>query len=107
PDSDAGTSTGASAGTNGTDDSGGASEAEDSSDADGSEASSPVGDLPRTGIGLAGLGAGAVLIGLGALALAIGRRRGCPSAQTDASEQLPAGGDDLTGSEHVPVARAV
>ena len=76
PDSDAGTSTGASAGTNGTDDSGGASEAEDSSDADGSEASSPVGDLPRTGIGLAGLGAGAVLIGLGALALAIGRRWG-------------------------------
>src|SRR5699024_8046550 len=107
PDSDAATSTGASAGTNGTDDSGGASEVEDSSDADGSEAASPVGDLPRTGIGLAGLGAGAMLIGLGARALAIGRRRGSPSAQTDVSEQLPGGSDELTGSEHVPVARAV
>ena len=74
-DSDAGTSAGAAAGTAGSTDSD-ASASRSSSDADGSEASRPVADLPRTGIGLAGLGAGAVLIGLGALAVAVGRRRG-------------------------------
>ncbi|TGD13601.1 endonuclease/exonuclease/phosphatase family protein [Brevibacterium sp. S111] len=43
---------------------------------DDSEASRPVGDLPRTGGGIVGLGVGAVLIGLGAVAVAIARRPG-------------------------------
>ncbi len=56
-------------------DAGSSSAVRASADADDSEASHPAGDLPRTGIGLTGLGGGAVLIGLGALAVAISRHR--------------------------------